>query len=215
MPKKKYPTGFEAKERPIIFSGEMVKAVLDGHKTQTRRPVKVNAYGDSWDVIDGVLKAQNQYGDHVDITCPYGQPGDLLWVKETFLDGWAVGGYAGHVNPDIEPDGETVDVVYRADGELKHMDWKPSIHMPRWASRITLEITNVRVERLQSITHVDALKEGMFSGTWRRVDGEIPSYWASRAVQRFINSWNSVYGKTEHAWENNLWVWVIEFKRTN
>lgn len=152
------------KERPIIFSSPMVRAILEGRKTMTRRPV---------------VKPNRPY-----------EVGMNLWVKETWRP-------------------HTVHkTAYKADGDYPGYEgidwpWKPSIHMPRWASRITLEITNVRIERLQEITIGDARREGI------ACEGE--DDWGIMGQHPFAYLWNSVYGKD--AWDKNPWVWVIEFRR--
>ena len=152
------------KERPILFSAPMVMAILAGTKTQTRRVIKPQP-----------SVAQN---------CPYGTPGDHLWVKETFWTG-----------------GDAVN--YRADGEMPEYmrdvsRWKPSIFMPRKLSRITLEILDVRVERVQDISEEDAKDEGGLYGAGSYRDG-------------FAVLWDSINGK-KHPWESNPWCWVLTFK---
>lgn len=129
-------TGHRKVDRPIIFSGSMVKSLIAGRKTMTRRLA----------------------------TSPLAkcQPSDLLWVREAFCAGKAVGGYILDVDPDETPDGETVDVIYRADEEQTAL-WRPSIHMPRWASRLTLTVTEVKIERLQDISEEDAIAEGLLA----------------------------------------------------
>lgn len=189
------------KERPILFSGEMVKAILDGRKTQTRRVIK-NVDGRNWlktpkghagtHVIDGV-----KY-------CPYGQVGDQLWVREKFSYHRIPSG-----EPYFYPEDRLRECVnadygfhYWADGDPEYGDWtrpKPSIHMPRIASRISLEITNVRVELLNETTGLDAIAEGI-----ERVESEAP--WRT-----FKRLWDSINGD-KHPWESNPWVWVVEFK---
>jgi len=174
------------KERPILFSGPMVRAILEGRKTQTRRVVKPQPAHIPG--IGTVLNIDTITGR----ACPYGNPGDRLWVREAWAHRrWMLG--------DASPNPTT---VYRADGEdLKGCArWRPSIHMPRWASRIALEVVSVRVERLQDISEEDAKAEGidwvigyrsripLFSALWERING--------------LGSWNA-----------NHWVWVVEFKR--
>lgn len=191
------------KERPIIFSGPMVKAILDGKKTMTRRVVNPQPpewcieFGYTCFTPKGKISGRGIYQDEGPaekfFKCPYGVPGDRLWVRETFQ--------CRGDNPQITPD----DYIYRADGEkLPHewMRWYPSIHMPHWASRILLEIKAVRVERLQDITPHDAHCEG-----WpgMEVCGLYPQTW-------FEHLWRSINGK-KHTWADNPWVWVIEFER--
>jgi len=211
------------KERPILFSGPMVKAILEGRKTQTRRVVKLNMSG-------RVQLSRRQW--HTDdanavLGCPYGQPGDRLWVKETHrFDG---------LDPKIALRSQCLDEIsYRADmqGDRACDDcaWRPSIFMPRWASRITLEITGVRVERLNQISEADAKAEGI--GSWRqkypRGSHDIQGYdtvynfgrdletrWfptsSPNAVLSYKRLWESINGPG--SWDANPWVWVVEFRR--
>lgn len=198
------------KERPIIFNSEMVRAILDGRKTQTRRP------------INPPKGYRIEYAG-VDFPCPYGFIDDRLWVRET----WSV---------DDEEDSlsqNTNKIWYMANEEHPAMFPKkrPSIHMPRWASRITLEITNVRVERLQNISAEDAKSEGLKAVTkdggrtikygipdrdgWPGTDdyGWAWDHWNTDPVLAYKKLWDSIYGKTQWAWKNNPWVWVVDFKK--
>ncbi|EEW4360276.1 hypothetical protein OM190_15985 [Escherichia albertii] len=186
----------EVKERGMIFNDEMVRAILGGNKTQTRRIVEEKFYGRA---VAAELLAKH---------CPYGQPGDRIWVRETYR----VHGKATDV----------ATLVYRASvrnswTEQTHRvpvevcnkpvseKWTPSIHMPRWASRILLEITDVRVERLHDMSEADAKAEGASPATYKITPPE--------AVYRvgFGDIWRSIYGQEN--WLSNPWVWVIEFKR--
>lgn len=187
------------KEYPILFSGEMIRAILDNRKNQTRRPIRVE-----WlrcldlDEPDDMEKALKQ--------SPYGQPGDRLWVREA----WA------HYIPISCRIKRT---IYRVDYDgMKPMDasvkngftWKPSIHMPRWASRITLEITEVRVERLQDISLDDVRAEG-----FTMIEpGSIADKW-ELYKSAYQGLWDSIYSKRGYPFDSNLWVWVIGFKRIN
>ncbi|CAG2126819.1 hypothetical protein LMG31506_00188 [Cupriavidus yeoncheonensis] len=201
------------KERPILFSGAMVRAILDGRKTQTRRVVKPqpevseqgNLMGD-WlaKPLDGLLLPKLQ---DITIHCPYGQRGDRLWVRET---------WAQPVPLDPGP------TVYRADypacvppgyeriPKADEITWKPSIHMPRALCRLALEVTGVRVERLNECSEADAIAEGIE----RDGDG-----WKSYAggscvafpTTSYASLWDSINGAS--AWEENPWVWVVEFRR--
>ncbi|HAU5716199.1 hypothetical protein ABNU44_14050 [Serratia marcescens] len=210
------------KERPVIFNGEMVRAILDGRKTQTRRVVSdrhlhlidvASQVGECYPLESGIDHANSQsyYREH----CPFGQVGDRLWVRETF---------AGHYLDDDQiqdiKDGRCKAKClceYRADygDDAECADgWTPSIHMPRWASRITLEITAVRVERLNDISQEDAQVEGM------ELTGWVPSYSnpdnagfdeTFTPYDNFAMLWQSIYG--EESWSANPWVWVIEFRR--
>lgn len=184
----------KTRDRPIIFGSEMVHAVLNGRKTQTRRVVKPQPPSRIYSDGNTRWSPSGVWGGK-DWFCPYGQPGDHLWVRETwgefFLDG------AGEC------------VVYRADGEIdmSHMAfgrWRPSIHMPRWASRITLEVTGIRAERVQDITIRDILAEGIDSSPSWDSDDVIAAKW--------IELWDGINAKRGYSWDSNPWVWVIEFK---
>lgn len=193
------------KERPILFKGDMVRAILEGRKTQTRRVVKafkhlVPALGAELDCIkdvDGAPSRLDMAPDNWEC-CPYGQPGDRLWVRESFAD--ESGGtrkFCGN------------HIYYRADAEgvdLQGGFWTPSIYMPRWASRITLEVTGVRVERLQDISEEDAVDEGVSPRDWRG-DNMSPD----RARKAFRRLWESINGPG--SWDANPWVWMVEFQR--
>ena len=204
----------ETKERPIIFNSEMIRAILEGRKTQTRRIVKSQPPKGSWVCFDGIDAYQGegyffQYPQNIDGgkiifnkkfllpqkgKCPFGKIGDRLWVRET----WAVIDY---------PDGTTArkyETIYKANdnsGYPYQIKWKPLIFMPRNYSRITLEITDIRVERLHEITREDITKEGFGKGYtdigWTYVFGQY---------------WNLIH-KEGHKWKDNPWVWVIGFKR--
>jgi hypothetical protein len=189
------------KERPILFSGAMVRAILQGRKTQTRRVVKpqpdctrtslASCAGNR--SVRVIAMRQGMYS----IFCPYGQPGDRLWVKETFTEGEGVI-YRADWNPEVSLDGL----------------WKPSIFMPRRLSRITLEITAVRVERLQDITEADAVAEGIYFD--HDFDGYVSDdegrhYHGNSAVRSYEHLWQSINGAG--SWEANPFVWVLEFRR--
>jgi hypothetical protein len=195
------------KGRPIVFNAEMVNAILEGRKTQTRRIVKyMPQFGkpEKW-----CQKVNNKYfknivGDYRKYS-PHGSIGDLLWLRETF----------GFIDTTNES-GEEPDIFYRADGEMG-CKWRPSTYMPLWASRMTLEITGVRVERLQEITGEDAMREGVdyvpcypYEDHYGRKLLTPCDY--IRAVQKFEMLWDSIYAG-KYPWESNPWVWVIEFKR--
>lgn len=212
-----------SKERPILFSGSMVRAILEGRKTQTRRIVTDKHFkrlglerdgeyvytteGPQW---DGTFE-----GGEI-LWCPYGKPGDRLWVRETWCQAATDDGYFKY---NAEGNLDSTCCHYRADGyEVMHIDggetesgqprspWSPSIHMPRWASRITLEITGVRVERLQDISPTEACKEGVFEDGSYCSEPPLPY-----PVATFKKLWNSINGPD--SWSANPWVWVIEFKR--
>ena len=206
------------KERPILFSGAMVRALLDGSKTQTRRVLKPAPQMVTHNTIttwDGTPAALQHQLDRMGKGCPYGQPGDRLWVREAF-DFLPSGG------PD-QP--QACEIVYWATGSTEsrtapsdynpmiygHQKVRPSIHMPRWASRITLEITEVRVERLQDISEADALAEGIV----RQPDGgyglaDTTHYHFTDPRQSYFGLWEAING--DGSVEANPWVWVVEFK---
>lgn len=182
------------KERPILFSGETVRAILEGRKTQTRRACKFRLGQDEvmTELRDGSLKRTEECS-------PYGKPGDRLWVRET----WAKQEF--HTQP--------LKIRYRADHDDEAglpWSWKPSIHMPRWASRINLEITGIRVERVQDISEEDAEAEGVHGCDWGHgMDyGGKPCY-----CKPFEALWDSINAKRGYSWDSNPWVWVVEFKQ--
>lgn len=199
-------------EKPILFSGAMVRAILDGRKTMTRR-VCVPRYDDRkpcehfepslWERWS--MQRHCEHGSE-GCGCPHGGAGDRLWVRETFCyDSLAING-----------------IIYREGWHLTNppQGWKPSIFMPRWASRITLEITAVRVERLQDITEADAQDEGaMRYESSMNVTGR--GILRDSYVAGFALLWNSINGnrKDKHGnrlpyeWADNPYVWVIEFRR--
>lgn len=208
----------------MIFNAEMVRAILDGRKTQTRRIMKVqpsdgfhpthngydldlNAHWYTPGVVDknGYLQPAKKdvFGvadENEGYTCPFGAVGDRIWVRETFSP-----------VPDHEEPAGCSALLYAADGNGSYGKWTPSILMPRWASRLTLEITGVRVERLNSISQEDAQAEGMELTGWRPTYSDPDSggeVWTP--YDNFAQLWESIYG--EGSWHANTWVWVIEFK---
>lgn len=241
------------RERPILFSAPMVRAILDGRKTQTRRVVKmpsnVNApivarwhqgkYYDHGTKTGFVPLNENggiatkAFDDH-HIDCPYGVPGDRLWVRETW---WT---YPHVISNRLLRDGADTwpkvngePIAYAADGDAdiwSHLNWikKPSIFMPRWASRLTLEITRIRVERLQGISPADARAEGIASVEFTEAQErrmcqrrsaaqfhgkpELVNDMDYAAVQKYAVLWDSINGK-KHPWVSNPWVWVISFRK--
>lgn len=186
------------KERGMIFNAEMVNAILSGRKTQTRRPIKwkQTRFTEVAERDDGSLwpwAEDCERGGDIWFTCPFGEVGDRIWVRETFC---AV--------PDHEEPAGCSALLYAADGNGPYGKWTPSIHMPRWASRLTLEITGVRVERLRDLSEDDAKSEGITPPS----GGVLPG-WEYRI--NFRDLWMDIYGTDN--WEANPWVWVIEFKR--
>ncbi|MDD3675822.1 hypothetical protein [Thauera propionica] len=191
------------RERPILFSAPMVRAILDGRKTQTRRVVKDRH-------IDAAPPAC--FFQWLRERCPYGQPGDRLWVKETFFD-------TAPFRDAPLFESRATPIAYRADNEfIGCHKWRPSIHMPRRASRITLEINAVRVERLHEINAADAKSEGIEGqfegGPWRNYqrDGHwFPEGKDTAPVLSYRTLWEKINGPG--SWDANPWVWVIEVKR--
>lgn len=207
------------KSRGIIFQAESIRGILSGTKTQTRRVCKVqpapwqNHYQEggchvsdwkpaqcedgTWDLISG-------YADNSDKAfgrCPYGEPGDLLWCREA----WALP--QGTRLRDLEPDDHITQghVLYRADWERDEA-WSSPLFMPRWASRITLELTDVRVQRLHDITEQDAIAEGCVTRTYRDGRGFEP------ARLDYERLWDSINGK-KHPWMSNPFCWALTFRR--
>ncbi|MGN8104685.1 hypothetical protein [Pseudomonas sp. 22072] len=220
----------EIKERPILFSAPMVRAILEGRKTVTRRALNAQALknigygvqlGECHELPSEGPLHPNSIGYYNDF-CPFGQPGDRLWVRETwYCDHFEVQN-GPYLQPsdmhDLDQSRENGKLVYAADDlapyEQEQPTWKPSIHMPRWASRILLKITGVRVERLQDITEEQAKAEGVRLytdhaelGDWWHVEG-IDTYSADPR-KSFKLLWSSVGGD----WGANPWVWVVSFRR--
>lgn len=205
------------KERPILFNGPMVSAILEGRKTQTRRIIKPQPYA-GWmpdvgiyhpTIIDREGEAfpgDPVFGAYDEVDgrpCPFGQPGDRLWVRETFSESEPC-----HLGGRQQP-----TIWYRADNnrpDWANRNWKPSIFMPRQLSRITLEINEIRVERLQDISEADALAEGFLG--YRASDGyDIDTFRDVEPKQEFNNLWESINGVG--SWDKNPWVWVVKFQR--
>ncbi|HBR3329976.1 TPA: hypothetical protein ACRR1L_002891 [Klebsiella quasipneumoniae] len=200
------------KERGMIFNGEMVRALLDGRKTQTRRIIKDCTVGS--DQISKFIQIEKKFigcypedvPELIRECCPYGVPGDRIWVREAFASGLSTKSTlayrATHKREDLE------------DGFYDTIKWTPSIHMPRWASRILLEITGVRVERLNAISEEDARAEGIIDGGCLNCGEPEPCGCANPepdATDAFAYLWQSIYG--QESWNANPWVWVISFER--
>ncbi|MCW9645583.1 hypothetical protein ORL97_19930 [Klebsiella michiganensis] len=207
------------KERGMIFNADMVRAILDGRKTQTRRPIKwkQTRFTEIGEREDGSKWPWSEDAEHAcDFwhPCPFGAVGDRIWVRETFqgplFDYDLMDSYCKDPTPFEKPefcvykaDGVPAPEFYGADDEL-HCCWRPSIHMPRWASRILLEITDVRVERLSAISEEDAGREG-YPADPAPYGGRMDKWlW-------FRQLWDGIY--PEQSFKHNPWVWVIEFKR--
>jgi hypothetical protein len=224
------------KQRPIIFNTEMVRAILDGGKTQTRRMFKAQPHND-WDpfsknaewytptIIDkhGFYQPANYelFGvsdEDCAFVSPFGTIGDQLWVRETWRQFNSSDECGCSEYPCGCPNNGTV--LFKATGDSGESKWKPSIHMPRSCARILLEVTAVRVERLNDISEQDAIKEGVkFTDYGLNKFGNQQPGWLwrksnkyeeclSSAKWAFANLWNSIYEN----WDANPWVWVIEFK---
>ncbi|HFZ2130541.1 TPA: morphogenetic protein [Klebsiella pneumoniae] len=211
------------KERGMIFNGEMTRAILDGRKTQTRRPVKFPVHDKNLgcELAGNELAGELSAGNYLNSV--FGKPGDRIWVRETWQ---AIHDYCdenGHVDERRyarsipKHRGNYWHPVYEEawgneSREDREFPWRPSIHMPRWASRILLEITDVRVERLNAISQEDAQAEGMELTGWRPTYSDPDSggeVWTP--YDNFAQLWESIYG--EESWKANPWVWVISFKR--
>ncbi|WP_059265020.1 hypothetical protein [Acinetobacter baumannii] len=218
-------------ERPILFNTEMVRAILEGRKTQTRRLVKEKLISEQAEFESGnrpnVIHSEPSLKYYIDNSCPFGQVGDHLWVRETFS-------YALNEDDHIcDKDGNSVwDVkdahIYFAASEINvEGKWMPSIHMPRWASRFSLEITNIRVERLNELSEADAIEEGVEPiivqdnvkvgngwakenrHMWKGYKNKARAY-QDTAKDSFNSLWESING--DGSWDLNPWVWVIEFR---
>lgn len=234
----------EISEKPIIFSGPMVKAILDGRKTQTRRVVKGpipegatscgvfstrdDTLNGRWQFLDGDPEDADSWGwIGEDFACPYGKPGDRLWVRETFCqkteDGRFVYNSEGNLDPScyhyaadgyevLKDDGDG-GTEYRKDGSTAS-PWKPSIFMPRDACRILLEITDIRVQRLQEISEADAKCEGV--GKQFLISVAVGGVGKNETMSvsyrcGFRSVWNAI-NKPMHGWDANPWIWCVSFK---
>jgi hypothetical protein len=214
----------ETKERPILFSTPMVQAILDGRKTQTRRTHDlnyVNTIPSMWRFLDRIGGSWKNKVEFVyrfihnetlikfDIACPYGKVGDVLWVRETFSD---------------EPQ---YYFIYKADNkggklylgtddegpqycDVEDIKWKPSIFMPKEACRIRLEITDIRVERLQDISEDDAKAEGVIPFK-AKCEEDMDCWTDGKHKTAYNYLWNEINGWNPNSWEKNPWVWVITF----
>ncbi|HCM3841898.1 TPA: hypothetical protein ACIPPH_002694 [Klebsiella pneumoniae] len=224
------------KERGMIFNGEMVRAILDGRKTQTRRIMAPQPADDiercifsNPEAIGWKSSLRHKHGSTTAHFCHYGKPGDRIWVRETARCEWQRG--------DFKDAAFETGVTYKADGERQSfrsaeqhktfprrshatngdLAWHPSIHMPRWACRILLEITDVRVERLNAISEEDAEAEGIdMEALYDSQDcydciADHNMTGRPTVTGAFKYLWESIYG--EESWKANSWVWVIEFKR--
>lgn len=200
------------KERPILFSAPMVRAILSDVKTQTRRVV--SARHESLYECDGsALYRDVRHGDPVPVSCPYGSPGDVLWVRETWglFDREAIGGEKGYgvawraTHPSLDDGAEWIDGPVDYPATIKASEkWRPSIHMPRWVCRLRLRVTSVRAERLHDISEADARAEGVGP---LGVDEDDYTHAA-----KFRALWDSINGK-RFPWSSGPRVWAISFER--
>jgi len=212
-------------ERPILFNGEMVRAILDGRKTQTRRVIKPQPKSKI---------VYNGNGDWIfpgpkHIKCPFGYKGDELWVRETsYCDDFTYNdfnlartGVVSKISDDSIIEQWKEAMYYKADGEPHFEEggncpWKPSIHMPRWASRIQLKVKGIQVERVGHISEADAKAEGIwFDGDYFRsvahpIKG-IEKSWPT-AKMAFEKLWDSINEERGFGWDVNPYVWVVEFE---
>ena len=220
------------KEHPILFSAEMVRAILEGRKTQTRRVVKPQPIiRECCGAVVGPAKWLSKTGRVVyncdyepspfSEACPYGQPGDRLWVRET----WATVNAYDQVKPSDIPKGDAgrwPRVWHRAtdahEQEYRQKyfgKWRPSIFMPRWASRITLEVVSVRVERVQGISLEDIKAEGVFPGLRASIEDWSISSIRDDYYQFLVDFewlWDSINAKRGFSWSSNPWVWAVTYK---
>jgi len=239
------PTKIEPREHPILFSGPMVRAILDDRKTQTRRVIVPQPAKAKYpiDLVELGVPANNQARNQVlslphkafddkgrEIRCPYGKPGDWLWVRETFC-------YAYDENDQLQ---DPYKYWYRASNpEVVHVEdmdrspWKPSIHMPKSACRIWLEVTRREVARVQDISYEDARAEGVKTigmditidppigdcGGIEEILDPVKEYqnlWDTlNAVKEYQNLWDTLNAKRGYGWDQNPWVWVVEFGRVD
>lgn len=226
------------KERPILMTTDNAQKVFEGTKTQTRRIVKLPSLLWDYPQMNGHGVAvfldsarANPYDNALDVACPYGQLGDRLWIREPFCvgrpaiqSGCGIIPYYGKIKG--AHDSLICKTVYRGEwGESDPPKWRPSLHMNRRFSRTVVELTDVRVERLQDITEEDAIEEGVrclggvngtydrddFSGCWTNYSStETAAYWNS-PVDSFHSLWGSINGKC--SWAMNPWVWVLTMRR--
>lgn len=204
------------KQRPILFSTPMVQAILEGRKTMTRRVVKPQPvdmmYEDENELV-GLSEGKSAVmcaGLQQVIQCPYGKPGDILWVRETWGNYGVKYGYYIYKTITAALNEEFVKT------RLYQGRWKPSIHMPKEACRLYLRITDVRIERLQDISEADAIAEGIETdnkGHYKCYEKNVglSEFELETPFWSFSSLWTSINGS--ESWESNPWVWVIEFKR--
>lgn len=201
------------KAKPILFTGPMVRAIIDGRKSQTRRVIKP----EWWRCLVPDDEDDRQQAIP---RCPYGAPGDRLYCRESFRFVKGEDRRIEYKAGGVAHEGDNRCCQFRINrreaerdynealepGPCRPSDWRPSIHMPRWASRITLEVLSVRVEKLQDISEADAIAEGVTNTCGVKYAGQ-------RIIDAFRPLWDSINAKNGHGWEANDWVWVVEFKQ--
>lgn len=213
-----------SRELPILMSGPQVRAILDERMSQTRRVVSTRLNDERpAKIVQSTAKVEwlARYGT-IPISgerwlrCPYGQPGDLLYVRETWaaivpggnfdeITGPPSGFPAMWQKPYVCRYRADPDPLADADREIRGFDWRPSIHMPKWASRLWLRVTDVRVERVQETTREDAVAEGVS-------DAQLYTAHATALWEEFRRLWDSLNAKRGHPWSANDWVWVVSFE---
>lgn len=233
------------KEKPILFSGDMVRAILAGKKTQTRRAMQLPVIQQTLEILDIVehgdewllkVRDENLFVAHLGdqklrLRSPYGKPGDRLWVRESiwqeregctmpsgeYMDSWRNKGAVAYMAEHPERNWGDTSLPW---GKMAS---RPSIHMPRFASRITMEVTAVRVERLQDISAEDAIKEGAFQ-QGKVGDDPVADLWTmtgkgwryNSAKEAYASYWDELNAKRSGClWSDNPWVWCVEFKRVD
>ena len=213
-------------EHPILFNAEMIRAILDGRKTQTRRVIKPQPSGNNVTLKSGVtgywIGWDNEGDEAWNASCPYGKSGDRLWVREE----WRTENVYNAASPKVIS--ETAILQFRADMGMKWIGdrkpapdewgkWRRSIHMPRWASRITLDVKDIRVEQVQDIGEENAVAEGIpfdsqyFRAVIHPVKGTL-KHWPT-ANMAFGKLWDSINAEKGFGWDQNPYVWVIEFEK--
>ena len=201
------------KSRPILFSAPMVRALLAGTKTQTRRPLREGTWLDPKEGVIRMCSVGNGVTGFQSVACPYGAPGDQLWVRESFIHEPADYVWEASVSIPCRP----ASTVYRADckGDSRGAGRTSPMFMPRSLSRITLELTDVRVERLQDISEADALAEGVTPkwepGCSGRLMEAIGGFSFRPAASAYADLWEQINGAG--SWDANPWVWALSFKR--
>ncbi len=197
-------TTIQVKEKPILFCGEMVNAILSGNKIQTRRVIKpqpkiIISHINVWGYKKGIMNCPVGSKNFIEDYSPYGQVGDRLWVRETW---GAIKNYdcikpknLFHLSPEIGYKTDSIDKWCQTGCNGAAGKWRPSIFMPRWASRINLQITDIKIDRVQSITNEDSYKEGVYGAF------------------EFKHLWDRINKKRGYGWDKNPWVWVISFKQ--